>query len=246
MSEILKAQELTKVFQLTPALNALNLTVNSSEIVCLLGANGAGKTTTINLFLGFLDPSSGKALVDGVDVGSDVQSARSNLGYVPEQVSLYPSLTGLENLDYFVRLSSSKQPGETYLRGLLDQVGLDQEAADNRVIGYSKGMRQKVGLAIALAKGAKALLLDEPLSGLDPKAANEFCLLLRKLADEGTAVLMATHDLFRAKEIADRIGIMKSGNLVEELSPDTLDQAALEEIHLRHMHDDSTLEEVAD
>jgi len=246
MSEILKAQELTKVFQLTPALNALNLTVNSSEIVCLLGANGAGKTTTINLFLGFLDPSSGKALVDGVDVGSDVQSARSNLGYVPEQVSLYPSLTGLENLDYFVRLSSSKQPGETYLRGLLDQVGLDQEAADNRVIGYSKGMRQKVGLAIALAKGAKALLLDEPLSGLDPKAANEFCLLLRKLADEGTAVLMATHDLFRAKEIADRIGIMKSGNLVEELSPDTLDQAALEEIYLRHMHDDSTLEEVAD
>ena len=246
MSEILKAQELTKVFQLTPALNALNLTVNSSEIVCLLGANGAGKTTTINLFLGFLDPSSGKALVDGVDVGSDVQSARSNLGYVPEQVSLYPSLTGLENLDYFVRLSSSKQPGETYLRGLLDQVGLDQEAADNRVIGYSKGMRQKVGLAIALAKGAKALLLDEPLSGLDPKAANEFCLLLRKLADEGTAVLMATHDLFRAKEIADRIGIMKSGNLVEELSPDTLDQAALEEIYLRHMHDDSTLEEVSD
>ncbi|MBL6747237.1 MAG: ABC transporter ATP-binding protein [Pseudomonadales bacterium] len=243
---MLKAQELTKVFQLTPALNALNLTVNSSEIVCLLGANGAGKTTTINLFLGFLDPSSGKALVDGVDVGSDVQSARSNLGYVPEQVSLYPSLTGLENLDYFVRLSSSKQPGETYLRGLLDQVGLDQEAADNRVIGYSKGMRQKVGLAIALAKGAKALLLDEPLSGLDPKAANEFCLLLRKLADEGTAVLMATHDLFRAKEIADRIGIMKSGNLVEELSPDTLDQAALEEIYLRHMHDDSTLEEVAD
>lgn len=246
MSEILKAQELTKVFRSTPALNALNLTVNSSEIVCLLGANGAGKTTTINLFLGFLDPSSGKALVDGVDVGSDVQSARSNLGYVPEQVSLYPSLTGLENLDYFVRLSSSKQPGETYLRGLLDQVGLDQEAADNRVIGYSKGMRQKVGLAIALAKGAKALLLDEPLSGLDPKAANEFCLLLRKLADEGTAVLMATHDLFRAKEIADRIGIMKSGNLVEELSPDTLDQAALEEIYLRHMHDDSTLEEVAD
>ena len=245
MSEILKAQELTKVFQLTPALNALNLTVNSSEIVCLLGANGAGKTTTINLFLGFLDPSSGKALVDGVDVGSDVQSARSNLGYVPEQVSLYPSLTGLENLDYFVRLSSSKQPGETYLRGLLDQVGLDQEAADNRVSGYSKGMRQKVGLAIALAKGAKALLLDEPLSGLDPKAANEFCRLLRKLADEGTAVLMATHDLFRAKEIADRIGIMKSGNLVEELSPDTLDQAALEEIYLRHMHDDSTLEEVA-
>ncbi len=243
MSELLRAQELTKVFRSNTALNALNLTVNSSEIVCLLGANGAGKTTTINLFLGFLEPTSGSALVGGVEVSEDLQGARSNLGYVPEQVSLYPSLTGLENLDYFVRLSSNKQPDETYLRDLLKQVGLEQGAVDKKVDGYSKGMRQKVGLAIALAKGAKALLLDEPLSGLDPKAANEFCQLLRNLANDGTAVLMATHDLFRAKEIADRIGIMKAGVLVEELRPETLDQAALEQIYLRHMHDDAPVEE---
>ena len=107
--------------------------------------------------------------------------------------------------------------------------------ADNRVKSYSKGMRQKVGLAISLAKDAKALLLDEPLSGLDPSAANEFSNLLRGLADNGTAVLMATHDLFRAKEISDRIGIMKSGCLVQELSPDGMDQASLEEIYLEQM-----------
>lgn len=243
MSELLRARDLTKVFRSNIALNALNLSVNSAEIVCLLGANGAGKTTTINLFLGFLQPTSGAAIVDGTDVTSDLQKARNALGYVPEQVSLYPALTGLENLDYFVRLSSNKQPDEKYLRSLLDQVGLDQNATSQKVSGYSKGMRQKVGLAIALAKGAKVLLLDEPLSGLDPSAANEFCKLLRQLADQGTAVLMATHDLFRAKEIADRIGIMKAGTLVEELSPDSLDQAALEQIYLRHMHDDQPTKE---
>lgn len=243
MSELLRAQELTKVFNTNVALNALNLSVNAGEIVCLLGANGAGKTTTINLFLGFLDPSSGSAFVDGTKVATNLQKVRGNLGYVPEQVSLYPSLTGLENLDYFVRLSGNRQPEERFLRELLDQVGLDQRTVDKKVGSYSKGMRQKVGLAIVLAKGAKALLLDEPLSGLDPSAANEFCRLLRRLANDGTAVLMATHDLFRAKEIADRIGIMKSGTLVEELSPESLDQAALEQIYLRHMHDDQLAEE---
>ncbi len=237
MSELLRARELTKVFRSNPALTGLNLTVSAGEIVCLLGANGAGKTTTINLFLGFLAPTSGAAFVDGTEVGADLRRVRGKLGYVPEQVSLYPALTGLENLDYFVKLGGGRGD-EKRLRGLLDEVGLDRGAAEQRVGGYSKGMRQKVGLAIALAKGAKALLLDEPLSGLDPSAANEFCHLLRRLADDGAAVLMATHDLFRARELADRIGIMKSGKLVEELSPESLDQAALEQIYLRHMHDE--------
>ncbi len=235
MSELLLAQALTKKFQSQIALNELNLSVRQSEIVCLLGANGAGKTTTINLFLGFLEPTSGTATVDGLDVSSNLAEARAKLSYVPEQVSLYPSLSGLENLDYFIKLSGKKQQEESYLRELLDQVGLDQTAADNQVKSYSKGMRQKVGLAISLAKKAKALLLDEPLSGLDPSAANEFSNLLRKLANDGTAVLMATHDLFRAREISDRIGIMKSGCLVQELSSESFDQASLEKIYLEQM-----------
>ena len=235
MSELLLAQALTKKFQSQIALSELNLSVHQSEIVCLLGANGAGKTTTINLFLGFLEPTSGTATVDGLDVSSNLAEARAKLSYVPEQVSLYPSLSGLENLDYFIRLSGKKQQEESYLRELLDQVGLDQTAADNQVKSYSKGMRQKVGLAISLAKKAKALLLDEPLSGLDPSAANEFSNLLRKLANNGTAVLMATHDLFRAREISDRIGIMKSGCLVQELSSESFDQASLEKIYLEQM-----------
>ena len=235
MTELLLAQALTKKFQSQIALSELNLSVHQSEIVCLLGANGAGKTTTINLFLGFLEPTSGTATVDGLDVSSNLAEARAKLSYVPEQVSLYPSLSGLENLDYFIKLSGKKQQEESYLRELLDQVGLDQTAADNQVKSYSKGMRQKVGLAISLAKKAKALLLDEPLSGLDPSAANEFSNLLRKLANNGTAVLMATHDLFRAREISDRIGIMKSGSLVQELSSESFDQASLEKIYLEQM-----------
>ena len=235
MAELLLAQALTKKFQSQIALSELNLSVHQSEIVCLLGANGAGKTTTINLFLGFLEPTSGTATVDGLDVSSNLAEARAKLSYVPEQVSLYPSLSGLENLDYFIKLSGKKQQEESYLRELLDQVGLDQTAADNQVKSYSKGMRQKVGLAISLAKKAKALLLDEPLSGLDPSAANEFSNLLRKLANNGTAVLMATHDLFRAREISDRIGIMKSGSLVQELSSESFDQASLEKIYLEQM-----------
>jgi ABC-2 type transport system ATP-binding protein len=211
----------------------------------MLGANGAGKTTTINLFLGFLEPNGGKAVVNGVIVQSDKTAARKHLGYVPEQVALYPSLSGLENLEYFMRLSGAANINETHLRSLLDKVGLDQAAATRPVQDYSKGMRQKVGLAIALGKNATALLLDEPLSGLDPKAANEFCSLLRVLANEGKAVLMATHDLFRAREISDKIVIMKSGRMVAALDSAALDNATLEKIYLQHMHDPETQPEAA-
>ena len=245
MADVLRAEALSKTFGKETALHPLNLTVAGGEIVCMLGANGAGKTTTINLFLGFLEPNGGKAVVNGVIVQSDKTAARKHLGYVPEQVALYPSLSGLENLEYFMRLSGAANISEPHLRSLLDKVGLDQAAATKPVQDYSKGMRQKVGLAIALGKNAKALLLDEPLSGLDPKAANEFCALLRVLANEGKAVLMATHDLFRAREISDKIVIMKSGRMVAALDSAALDNATLEKIYLQHMHDPDTLLEAA-
>jgi ABC-2 type transport system ATP-binding protein len=232
---MLEARNLSRHFGANVALNKLNLKVSAGEILCLLGANGAGKTTAINLFLGFLSPTNGAAYVDGLDVSSNVAEARSRLAYVPEQVNLYPSLTGLENLQYFTRLAG-KKTDNGQLRKYFDQVALDPAASDIRMENYSKGMRQKVGLAIALAKGARALLLDEPLSGLDPKAANEFCQLLRQLADEqGTAVLMATHDLFRAKEVGDYIGIMKAGYLVEKRTAAKLGHAQLEQLYLEHM-----------
>src|SRR4029077_74839 len=156
--------------------------------------------------------------------------------YIPEQVMLYRNLTGLENLEYFSALAGHDYPRDT-LVALFRQVGLASGTEDQRVGTYSKGMRQKVGIAITIAKRAKALLLDEPTSGLDPKAANEFSELLKQLSSNGVAVLMATHDLFRAKESGSRVGIMKHGRLVATMSTADIGHADLERLYLEHMHD---------
>jgi len=149
---------------------------------------------------------------------------------------LYPNLTGLENLDYFATLSGKTYSQEQLAEFLL-QAGLEQDAHYKRVSTYSKGMRQKVGIAIALAKDAKALLLDEPTSGLDPKASFEFSELLKTLAQKGVAVLMATHDLFRAKEVGTRLGVMKHGELLATLNADDIAHADLEKLYLDYMRD---------
>jgi ABC-2 type transport system ATP-binding protein len=234
---MLEARDLSKSYNGSVALERLNLEVRPGEVFCLLGANGAGKTTTINLFLNFIEPSGGKARINGIDVTERPLETKKWIAYIPEQVMLYRNLTGLENLEYFTALAGNGSYSRGELRSFFGQVGLQSDAADKRVSTYSKGMRQKVGIAIAVAKHAKALLLDEPTSGLDPKAANEFSELLRKLSGEGVAVLMATHDLFRAKESGSRVGIMRHGKLVRTLSTSEIGHADLERIYLEHMHD---------
>jgi ABC-2 type transport system ATP-binding protein len=233
---MLEAVNLRKSYGDHAALQGLNLKVNAGDIYCLLGANGAGKTTTINLFLNFIEPTSGVATVNGIDVTKSPLETKRYLAYIPEQVMLYGNLSGIENLEYFARLGGHAGYSAADYRSFLDRVGLQADAATLRVRTYSKGMRQKVGVAIALAKQAKALLLDEPTSGLDPKASNEFSALLLQLRNDGAAILMATHDLFRAKETGNRIGIMKSGQLVQELSTDEVSHADVERIYLEHMH----------
>ncbi|MFY0593151.1 ABC transporter ATP-binding protein [Roseivirga sp.] len=231
---MLHAVNLTKKYQDTLALDNLSLTIEAGDIYCLLGANGAGKSTTINLFLNFIEPTEGTAIIDMIDVTKDPLKTKEVIAYIPENLNLYGELTGLENLEYFIGLSK-KRYGKESLIGFLNDAGLQPEAHAQRVKKYSKGMRQKVGIAIALAKRAKALLLDEPTSGLDPKASNEFSELLVKLSDQGVATLMATHDLFRAKETGTDIGIMKSGKLVEQLSTQDIDHSELEKLYLHHM-----------
>lgn len=232
---MLQTLALSKQFGATRALDDVSLKVEPGEIYCLLGANGAGKTTLVNVFLNFVDPSEGQALVDGMDVTREPLLTKQRLAYIPEQVMLYGALSGLENLRYFAALATGRQAPRAELLGLLAQAGLDTGAADRRVATYSKGMRQKVGIAIALAKNARALLLDEPTSGLDPKAAAEFSQLLRDARDRGVAVLTTTHDLFHAKQNGTRIGIMRAGSLVAELRSDELSHADLEALYLEHM-----------
>ncbi|MDE2652343.1 MAG: ABC transporter ATP-binding protein [Gemmatimonadetes bacterium] len=234
---LLEARGLSKDYGDTRALDSLDLAIAPGEVYCLLGPNGAGKTTTINLFLGFVAPSGGQALVSGLDVSSHDRETKQQLAYIPEQVMLYRNLSGLENLEYFAALGGRGSLGRDRLADILVEAGLERDAVGRRVSEYSKGMRQKVGIAIAMAKEAAVLLLDEPTSGLDPKASNEFSALVERLRIRGVAVLMATHDLFRAKDTGTRVGIMRYGRLVTELSTDEIGHADLERIYLEHMHD---------
>lgn len=232
---MLEAIGLGKCYGKHTALSNLDLCVAPGEIFCLLGANGAGKTTTINLFLNFIAPSTGSALINGRDVTREPLRTKQDLAYIPEQVNLYPTLSGLENLRYFSALALGHALGRERLLGLMQEVGLDPAVADRRVAGYSKGMRQKVWIAVALAKQAKALLLDEPTSGLDPHAANEFSNLLLRASANGVAILTTTHDLFHARHTGTRIGIMKQGKLVENFASAEISDLELQTVYLHHM-----------
>lgn len=234
---MLEAANLTKRYGDKTAVANLNLRIEKGEIYALLGPNGAGKTTTISLFLGFAEPDTGLALIGGVDAQANPLETKRKLAYIPERVSLYDHLTGIENLSYFTALSGRGSLGTDELSAMLADAGLQIDAHNQRVETYSKGMRQKVGVALALAKGAEALLLDEPTSGLDPAASFEFAEVLRSLAERGVAVLMATHDLFRAQEVATRIGLMRDGVLVRELTRDELADADLQSLYLDHMQE---------
>lgn len=217
------------------ALDDVSFEVEPGEIFCLLGANGAGKSTTIKLFLGFLKPTSGSADVDGLSAHRQPQEVRRRLLYIPETVALYDELTGYENLDYFARLAGVEERSPARLKQALRSAGLATEALGRRVGLYSKGMRQKVGIALAIVKEAKALLLDEPTSGLDPTASAEFHELIVRERDRGTAILMATHDLFRAREVATTIGLMRAGRLRRTLDASTITANDLESLYLEEM-----------
>ncbi|MEL6593838.1 MAG: ABC transporter ATP-binding protein [Bacteroidota bacterium] len=227
-------QQVSKSFKGKPAVQNLDLQVQSGEILGLLGANGAGKSTTINILLGFLPPDSGEVRINEMDVNQEAEKVRQSIGYIPENVNLYPYLSGLENLDYFCRLAGLRYD-ETALREFLQICGLQDEAVNQKVSTFSKGMRQKVGIAIAYAKKASVYLLDEPASGLDPLASNELSELLKKLASEGAAILMASHDIFRVREVCDRIGILKNGQLVKELKSEDVSANELERLYLEFM-----------
>lgn len=229
---MIEAKQLSKRYGNHLALQDLNLKIEEGEIFALLGQNGAGKTTTINCFMGFVEPSEGMAYISNFSVSTHPNEAKKRLAYIPETVMLYPNLTGLENLAFFSALAGMNYSYDE-LKSYLSNSGLQLSAHNQAVGGYSKGMRQKVGIAIALAKKAKALFLDEPTSGLDPKASNEFSVILQELSLQGTAILMATHDIFRAKEVAHRIGIMKEGRLVTVLSAADITANELELLYLK-------------
>lgn len=229
---MIEAVNLSKTFAGNSVLDNLSFTVNQGEIMCLLGANGAGKSTTLNLFLNFLQPDGGKALIDGIDV-SDRQSSNNSkekLVYLPEQVNLYQEFNAIDNLKYLASLSDLKV-SDDQLNAALDETGLEPDARRQPLKSYSKGMRQKVGIAFAIIRQAKVLLLDEPTSGLDPSATLEFIRIIEKIAKKGAAVLMVTHDFYCAHSLADKIGIMDKGRLLDLLDNKQLSIKVLEDTY---------------
>ena len=228
---VLQAVGLGKQYNGIAALHDLHLSIEQGEVFCLLGQNGAGKTTTINLLLGFMEPSSGAAYINGEQVANGGASTRRYLAYIPEIVQLYGNLNGLENLDFFSRLAGFSYQKEE-LAVLLAKAGLQASAHQQPLSSYSKGMRQKVGIAIALSKKADAILMDEPTSGLDPKATAEFTAICKELAADGKTIFMATHDIFNAVNVGSRIGIMKQGSLVHTVANNNITAIQLQQLYL--------------
>jgi len=222
---MIELKNIHKSFNGNIVLNNLSLEVKSGEIYGLLGANGAGKSTTLNLLLGFLNQDSGI-----INISNNIE----HIGYIPENVNLYPYLTGIENLDYFSKIAGIKFTTDQ-LHNFLLECGLNELDFNKPISKYSKGMRQKVGIAIAYAKNSKIYLLDEPASGLDPFSSNELSFLLKKMSKKGAAILMASHDIFRVRETCDKIGILKQGSLVREILSKDVSSRELESIYLDYI-----------
>ncbi|MEE4110176.1 MAG: ABC transporter ATP-binding protein [Halieaceae bacterium] len=211
-------------------LRGVSFHVAAGEVYGLLGGNGVGKSTTLLTFLGFLEPAAGSVRVNGRSVVSDVQAARRAIAYLPESASLYPHLNARENLRYFLELGGAAVD-EAAMEAALDQTALRVDARDQRLGDYSKGMRQKVAIALAILRDTSTLLLDEPTSGLDPGAIDEFHDLVRSLADGGKSVLMVTHDVYGACHVADRIGLLRDGELVGEFAAQDQGRIDTEAVH---------------
>lgn len=211
-------------------LDGVSFAVAGGEVYALLGGNGAGKSTTLLSFLGFLLPAAGRVQVNGFDVHADISRARRAIAYLPEAASLYEHLDARENLRYFLQLAGTPA-GADVIEATLDRVALAAEARGRRLQGYSKGMRQKVAIALAMLRGTDILLLDEPTSGLDPLAIDQLHQLVRSLADAGRTILMVTHDVYGACQVADRIGLLRDGRLVGEFTAPAGGRIDTETVH---------------
>lgn len=217
------------------ALDSVSFEVYPGEIYAMLGGNGAGKTTAINIFLNLIEPSSGQAKINGIVAHELPLEAKKHVSFVSENVMLYPEFTAIQNLDFFAKLGGNSKLDKDDYKQVLLRVGLQEEAHNKKLKGFSKGMRQKCGIAIAILKNSPAILLDEPTSGLDPKAGLEFMTLLDGLRDEGKSILMSTHDIFRAKEIANKVGIMNNGKLVMQKTKSEIENEDLEKLYVEYM-----------
>jgi ABC-2 type transport system ATP-binding protein len=231
----LRVRDLVAGYGGAPVLDGVSLRLEAGELLAVLGGNGAGKSTLLKVLLGMLAPTSGTAAVFGVSPQADPVAARAKLAYVPENVAVYPHLSGVENLRYLLGLAD-RRPDDAALAAALREVDLPEAAWRARSASYSKGMRQKLLIALALLREAPLLLLDEPASGLDPEATDQLAALLARLRDAGKAILMVSHDLEATSAIADRYLFLAKGRVLREgidLAALGADASALRSLYAR-------------
>lgn len=238
MTDLLAISSVSKRFRRIAALDDVSLAVAPGEKVALLGHNGAGKTTLFRLVLGFIRPDAGNLLIDGHIPGSG--PARATVAYLPENVAFPKALTGREIVAFYARLKGAKKPEA---EAALGRVGL-LEAADRRVGGYSKGMRQRLGLAQALVGKPRLMLLDEPTSGLDPLSRRDFYALVDEISAAGTAVFLSSHSLGELETRTDRVAILRAGRLVADAPLAALQAEAALPVRIRVRASPETVDEV--
>jgi ABC-2 type transport system ATP-binding protein len=246
----IETRGLTKRFGDVDAVTDLDLAIPSGVVYGFLGPNGSGKTTTMRMLTTLTRPTSGEAFVAGSPI-TDREAVIDNIGYLPESPPVFEELTARENLRYVASLHDiPRSQADAEIDEYLDRFGLD-DAADRRVEGYSKGMRQKLGLVQAIIHEPQVIFLDEPTSGLDPRAARTVKDLIAELADRDVTIFLSTHILSVVDELADRVAVLHDGGLVAEGSPDELKHRAestvestLEDafLQLTDDHDDEPVE----
>lgn len=212
---IIETKGLTKKYGSKTAVNELNLSINRGEIFGLLGPNGAGKTTTILMILGLTEPTSGSASIMGMNCARNPIEVKSKVGYLPDNPGFYSDMTGRENLAFTGRINGlSEQQIKERSERLISRVGLT-EAADRKAGTYSKGMKQRLGIADVLMKDPEIIIMDEPTLGLDPEGMKELLNLMTELSrEDGRTLLISSHQLYQVQKICDRVGIFVGGNLV--------------------------------
>jgi ABC-2 type transport system ATP-binding protein len=224
---VIETRGLTKRYGKVVAVDGLELSIEAGEVYGLLGPNGSGKTTTILMLLGLTEPSAGTVRVLGLDPTREPLSLKRQVGYLPDSVGFYGEMTAWENLAYIARLNGLPQAlAQQRMERVLERMGL-AEVAHRPVSTFSRGMRQRLGLAEVLLKEPKVVILDEPTLGLDPEAAQEFLKMIQGLKNEGITVLLSSHLLHQVQAICDRVGLFHQGKLVLEGRVEELAQRVL-------------------
>ncbi len=223
---IIELVDLTKKYRSFTAVDHINLTVRKGEIFGFLGPNGAGKSTTILMMLGLTEPTEGSAKVCGIDPTHHPIEVKKRVGYLPEDVGFYDDRSGLDNLVYTAMLNRiPEDQANTKALDLLKRVGLDEEAWTKKTGKYSRGMRQRLGLADVLIKSPEVIILDEPTSGIDPQGVRAFLELITDLRDEqGLTVLFSSHNLHQVQQVCDRVGIFLHGKILAQNDIPSLSQ----------------------